>query len=143
MAWKNCWPAENIAGFPAEMNYEAVPSAIFTYPEIATVGKTEQELKNCGVKYKVGKFPFAANGKALASGETLGIVKLLADEEGILLGATIMGPEASNLIQELVLAIEQKMTGDQLAHIIHAHPTLPEAVMEAAYGLMGKPLHFT
>lgn len=135
--------AENIAGFPAEMNYEVVPSAIFTYPEIATVGKTEQELKNGGVKYKVGKFPFAANGKALASGETLGIVKLLADEEGILLGATIIGPEASNLIQEIVLAIEQKMTGDQLAHIIHAHPTLPEAVMEAAYGIMGKPLHFT
>lgn len=133
--------AENIAGHPAEMNYEAVPSAIFTYPEIATVGQTEQALKASGTNYKVSKFPFSANGKALALGETLGLVKILADEQGKVLGASIMGPQASSLIQELVLTVEKGLNAEDLVRTIHAHPTLPEAVMEAAHGIFGKPLH--
>lgn len=133
--------AEHIAGHSVAMSYKAVPSAIFTHPEIAAVGQTEQELKAGGVAYRVSKFPFSANGKALALGETAGLVKILANEEGQILGASIMGPQASSLIPELVLAIEKGLTGEDLAYTIHAHPTLPEAVMEAAHGISGKPLH--
>lgn len=133
--------AENIAGQGTEMNYDAIPSAIFTYPEIAQVGLTEQELKAKGIAYKVSKFPFSANGKALALGETLGLVKILAAETGVILGAVIMGPQASSLIQELVLAVEKKLNAEDLARTVHAHPTLPEAVLEAAHGIMGKALH--
>lgn len=133
--------AEHIAGHPVEMNYRAIPSAIFTYPEIATVGETEQALKTSGRGYKVSKFPFSANGKALALGETIGLVKILADEQGIVVGASIMGPQASSLIQELVLAVEKGLKAEELAKTIHAHPTLPEAVMEAAHGILEKPLH--
>lgn len=133
--------AEHIAGHPVEMRYRAIPSAIFTYPEIATVGETEQAIKTSGRSYKVSKFPFSANGKALALGETIGLVKILADEQGTVLGASIMGPQASSLIQELVLAVEKGLKGDELARTIHAHPTLPEAVMEAAHGILEKPLH--
>lgn len=133
--------AENCAGQKAEMNYEAVPSAIFTYPEIATVGQTEQALKAAGRKYVSSKFPFSANGKAIALGETIGIVKILADEQGKVLGASIMGVQASSLIQELVLAVKKGLNAEDLVQTIHAHPTLPEAVMEAAHGVLGKPLH--
>ena len=133
--------AERIKGEAVEMDYRAVPGAIFTYPEIATVGKTEQELKAEGKVYKVSKFPFSAIGKAVAIGETYGIVKIVADETGVILGAAILGPQASSLIQELVMAVERGMSGDEVARIIHAHPTLPEAVMEAAHGVMGKALH--
>ncbi|HBW38123.1 dihydrolipoyl dehydrogenase [Desulfosporosinus sp. BICA1-9] len=134
--------AEHIAGHQVEMSYRAVPSAIFTHPEIAAVGATEQELKAADVKYKVSKFPFSANGKAIALGETIGIVKILTNEEGIVLGSSIMGPQASSLIQELVLAVEKGLNAEELAKTIHAHPTLPEAVMEAAHGILEKPLHF-
>lgn len=133
--------AERIKGYNSDMHNRAVPGAIFTYPEIGTVGKTEQELKAEQRPYKVSKFPFSALGKAVALGETYGIVKILADEEGVVLGASILGPQASSLIQELVLAVEKQMTGDEIARIIHAHPTLPEAVMEAAHGVTGKALH--
>lgn len=133
--------AEHIAGLPSSMAAKTIPSVIFTYPEIAVVGATEQSLKESGKPYKVSKFPFSANGKAVTLGETIGLVKLLADEEGVLLGASIMGPEASNLIQECVLAIEKGVKAQDLAAIIHAHPTLPEAVQEAAHGIMEKPLH--
>jgi dihydrolipoamide dehydrogenase len=133
--------AEHIAGHRVEMNYEAIPSAIFTYPEIATVGETEQALKISGKGYKASKFPFSANGKALALGETIGLVKILANEQGLVLGASIMGPQASSLIQELVLAIKKGLTAEELAKTIHAHPTLPEAVMEAAHGVLERPLH--
>lgn len=133
--------AENIAGITAEANYTAVPSAIFTYPEIATVGQTEQTLKTTGQKYKVSKFPFSANGKAIALGETMGTVKILADEQGTVLGASIMGPQASSMIQELVLAVEKGLNAEDLAKTIHAHPTLPETIMESAHGILGKPLH--
>lgn len=133
--------AEHIAGRQAAMSYRAIPSVVFTHPEIATVGQTEQELKASGAEYRVSKFPFSANGKALALGDTMGIVKILADQEGVIVGGTIMGPQASSLIQELVVAVEQRLTGEELAHIVHAHPTLPEAIMEAAHGINGKALH--
>ncbi|MEM5819082.1 MAG: FAD-dependent oxidoreductase, partial [Desulfitobacterium hafniense] len=133
--------AEHMAGQQVSMEGRAIPSAIFTYPEIAAVGETEQALKASGQNYKVSKFPFSANGKALALGEIMGLVKLLADEEGVVIGASIMGPQASSLIQECVLAVEKKIKAEDLAKIIHAHPTLPEAIMEAAHGISAKPLH--
>ncbi|MGE4271365.1 MAG: dihydrolipoyl dehydrogenase [Desulfitobacterium sp.] len=133
--------AEHIAGKQVTMEGRAIPSAIFTYPEIATVGETEQALKASGKAYKVSKFPFSANGKALALGEVMGLVKLLASEEGVVLGASIMGPQASSLIQECVLAVEKGLSAEDLAKTIHAHPTLPEAIMEAAHGIFEKPLH--
>lgn len=133
--------AEHIAGHSVEMSYRAVPSAIFTYPEIASVGETEQGLKTAEKSYKVSKFPFSANGKALALGEIMGLVKILADEQGTVVGASIMGTQASCLIQELVLAVEKGLKAEDLAKTIHAHPTLPEAVMEAAHGILEKPLH--
>ncbi|SHN81293.1 dihydrolipoyl dehydrogenase [Desulfitobacterium chlororespirans] len=133
--------AEHMAGQQVSMEGRAIPSAIFTYPEIAAVGETEQALKASGKNYKVSKFPFSANGKALALGEIMGLVKLLADEEGVVIGASIMGPQASSLIQECVLAVEKKIKAEELAKIIHAHPTLPEAIMEAAHGILAKPLH--
>ncbi|MEL1134243.1 dihydrolipoyl dehydrogenase [Desulfitobacterium sp. THU1] len=133
--------AEHIAGRQVTMEGRAIPSAIFTYPEIAAVGETEQALKASGKAYKVSKFPFSANGKALALGEVMGLVKLLANEEGVVLGASIMGPQASSLIQECVLAVEKGLSAEDLAQTIHAHPTLPEAIMEAAHGIFEKPLH--
>lgn len=132
---------EHIAGHSVGMNYKAIPSAIFTHPEIASVGYTEQELKASGKIYRASKFPFSANGKALALGESLGLVKILADDQGVIVGASIMGPQASSLISELVLAVEMGLRAEDLARTVHAHPTLPEAVMEAAHGINGRPLH--
>jgi len=132
---------EHIAGRSVEMNYNAIPSAIFTHPEIATVGYTEQELKASGEVYRASKFPFSANGKALALGESIGLVKILANQEGVIVGASIMGPQASSLIAELVLAVEKGLLAEDIARTVHAHPTLPEAIMEAAHGIDGKPLH--
>ena len=132
---------EHIAGRSVGMNYKAIPSAIFTHPEIASVGYTEQELKASGKIYRASKFPFSANGKALALGESLGLVKILADDQGVIVGASIMGPQASSLISELVLAVEKGLRAEDLARTVHAHPTLPEAVMEAAHGIDGRPLH--
>jgi len=132
---------EHIAGRSVGMNYKAIPSAIFTHPEIASVGYTEQELKASGKIYRASKFPFSANGKALALGESLGLVKILADDQGVIVGASIMGPQASSLISELVLAVEKGLRAEDLARTVHAHPTLPEAVMEAAHGINGRPLH--
>lgn len=133
--------AEHIAGHSPAMSYKAIPSAIFTHPEIATVGITEQELKASGKEYHASKFPFSANGKALALGESVGLVKILADAEGVVVGASIMGPQASTLISELVIAVEKGLRAEDIAGTVHAHPTLPEAVMEAAHGIKGKPLH--
>ncbi|GAB6152442.1 dihydrolipoyl dehydrogenase [Desulfosporosinus burensis] len=132
---------EHIAGHSVEMRYSAIPSAIFTHPEIATVGYTEQELKASGRDYRVSKFPFSANGKALALGESIGLVKILADAEGVIVGASIMGPQASTLISELVIAVEKGLRAEEIARTVHAHPTLPETIMEAAHGIDGKPLH--
>ncbi|MDP4127829.1 MAG: dihydrolipoyl dehydrogenase [Bacillota bacterium] len=117
--------AEDIAGHSVAMSYKAIPSAIFTHPEIATVGYTEQELKTSGKIYRVSKFPFSANGKALALGESIGLVKILADQEGVIVGASIMGPQASSLIAELVIAVEKGLKAEEISRTIHAHPTLP------------------
>jgi len=132
---------EHIAGRSVGMSYRAIPSVIFTHPEIACVGSAEQELKASGQVYHLSKFPFSANGKALTLGESVGLVKILADEKGVIVGASIMGPQASSLISELVVAVEKGMRAEEIAQTIHAHPTLPEAIMEATSGINGKPLH--
>ena len=125
--------AEIIAGKPGHVNYDAIPSVIYTFPEVASVGKTEEELKAMGVAYKVGKFPFTANARAKTIAATDGFVKILADAKtDKVLGAHIIGPEAGNLIAELVLAIEFGAASEDIARTCHAHPTLTEAVRQAA-----------
>lgn len=132
----------NIAGSPKELDYSSIPSAIFTSPEIASVGEREQDLKKAGTKYKVSRFSFAANGKAKGLGETDGFVKLLTDETGEqLLGAHIVGPHASDLIQELVIIRGNKLSLHKLIDVVHSHPTLSECVMEAAEGIFKMSIH--
>lgn len=134
--------AENAMGKRAEMDYRVIPSCVFSLPEVASVGMSEQEAKEKAVAIQVSKFPFAANGKALAQGETEGVVKLVSDSDGTILGVHIIGPHASDLIAEGAVAVQKNLTAAELAHIIHAHPTLAEAVAEAAHGLAGGFLHF-
>ena len=134
--------AELIAGKPAHIHFDTVPWVVYTDPEIAWVGKTEQQLKDAGVDYKSGSFPFAANGRALAGGQGLGLVKMLADAgSDEVLGVHIFGANASELISECVVAMEFQGASEDLARIIHAHPTLSEAVHEAALHLDGRALH--
>lgn len=133
--------AEAIAGQPSAVDYKAIPAVIFSDPEIASVGLTEGEAKNQGHKVSAGKFPFAANGRALSLNAAEGFVKVVADENGLVLGVQIVGPEASNLIAELGLAIEMGATLEDIALTIHAHPTLGEIVMEAAEGALGHGIH--
>lgn len=134
--------AENIMGQEAKMDYRVVPSCVFTLPEVASVGLAEQEAKEQGLDYQVAKFPFVANGKALAQGDTDGLVKIVAAADGEILGVHIMGPHASDLIAEAAVAVHQRLTAEELVNIIHAHPTLAEAVAEAAHGLAGGYLHY-
>ena len=134
--------AELIAGKHAEIHFDTVPWVVYTDPEIAWVGKTEQELKEQGVDYKVGSFPFAANGRALAGGQGNGLVKILADAEtDDILGVHIFGANASEIIGECVVAMEFQGCSEDLARIVHAHPTLSEAVHEAALHLDGRAIH--
>jgi dihydrolipoamide dehydrogenase len=134
--------AELIAGKPAHIHFDTVPWVVYTDPEIAWVGKTEQELEKAGVEYKTGSFPFAANGRALAGGQGTGLVKILADTEtDEILGIHIFGANASELIAECVVAMEFQGSSEDLARIIHAHPTLSEAVHEAALHLDGRAIH--
>ncbi|WP_336035496.1 dihydrolipoyl dehydrogenase [Halobacterium yunchengense] len=134
--------AEVIAGEPAALDYQAVPAAVFTDPEVATVGLTEDEAGDEGFEPVVGKFPFNASGRALTTGETDGFVRVVADEDsGFLLGAQIVGPEASELIAELGLAIEMGATLEDVASTIHTHPTLAESTMEAAEHALGHAIH--
>ena len=134
--------AEILAGQAGHVNYGAIPSVVYTWPEIASVGQTEEELKAAGVAYKVGKFPFMANGRARAMGATDGFVKLLADKTtDKLLGAHIIGPEAGTLIAECVTAIEFGASAEDVARTCHAHPTLNEVVKEAALAVDGRALH--
>lgn len=133
---------ENIFGKKSEMEYEVIPSCIFTYPEIASVGITEKQAKEKNIPYKATKFSFQANGKALTLGHSEGFVKVIADMRwGEILGVHIVGPEASNLIQEAVMAMKLEGTVEDLAKTIHAHPTLSEAVMEAALNNLGIAIH--
>ncbi len=134
--------AERLAGQAGHVNYDAIPAVIYTWPEVASVGKSEEELKAAGIAYKIGKFPFTANGRARAIGTTDGFVKILADATtDRLLGAHILGPDAGALIAELVTAIEFGASAEDVARICHAHPTLSEAVKEAALAVDGRALH--
>ncbi len=134
--------AEIIAGHKAQMNYDCIPSIIYTHPELAWVGKTEQQLKAEGVKYKVGKFPFAASGRAMASQDTDGFVKLIADEEtDRVLGCHIVGGLASELIAQAVIAMEFGSSAEDLQLTVFAHPTVSEAVHEAALAVDGRAIH--
>ena len=134
--------AERIHGKAAQLNYEVIPSIIYTHPEVAAVGKTEQELKSEGVDYKVGTFPFAAIGRALASGETDGMVKILSDADSDqLLGAHVVGPSAADLVQQIVIAIEMAASTEDLQLMVFGHPTMSEAVHEAALAVDGRAIH--
>jgi len=134
--------AEVIAGHPVEVDYRAMPAAIFTDPEIATVGMQEAEAASKGRKVRIGKVPFAAIGRALTTGEYDGFVKLLADADSkVFLGATLVGPDASDLISELALAIEMGATITDIALTVHPHPTLPEGIMESAEAALGQAIH--
>ena len=135
--------AELMAGQSGHCNFDTIPWVLYTSPEIAWVGKTEQQLKEAGVAYKAGKIPFAANGRALGMGDTTGFVKILADAESDrILGMHIIGANASELISEGVVAMEFGAASEDLARICHAHPTLSEVVHEAALACDKRPLHF-
>jgi dihydrolipoamide dehydrogenase len=130
--------AEIIAGKPGHVNYDTIPSVVYTFPEVASVGKTEEELKAAGIAYKVGKFPFTANARAKTINATDGLVKILADAAtDKVLGCHILGPEAGNLIAEVVLAMEFGAASEDIARTCHSHPTLTEAVRQAAMGVEG------
>jgi dihydrolipoamide dehydrogenase len=135
--------AELMAGQAGHCNFETIPWVIYTSPEIAWVGKTEQQLKADGIAYKVGKIPFAANGRALGMGEPTGFVKMLADAQtDRILGVHIIGASASELISEAVVAMEFFAASEDLARICHAHPTLSEVMHEAALACDKRSLHF-
>jgi dihydrolipoamide dehydrogenase len=135
--------AELIAGHVAEMNYGTIPSVIYTAPEIAWVGKTEQQLKAEGRDYRAGSFPFLANGRARALGDTTGFAKVIADAKtDEVLGVHIVGPMASELISEAVTIMEFRGASEDIARICHAHPTLSEAVKEAALAVDKRALNF-
>ena len=134
--------AEMLAGQKPHLNYGAIPGVVYTWPEVASVGETEDQLKARGVAYKVGKFPFTANGRARAMGDMDGFVKILADKAtDKVLGAHIIGPDAGTLIAELVLAMEFGASAEDVARTCHAHPSLNEAVKEAALAVDGRALH--
>jgi len=134
--------AEILAGQTGHIDYNLIPGVVYTYPEIATVGQTEEQLKEAGVAYKVGKFPFMANGRARAMAATDGFVKILADAKtDRVLGVHIIGAEAGTMIAECVLAMEFGASAEDIARTCHAHPTLNEAVKEAALAVDGRPIH--
>jgi dihydrolipoamide dehydrogenase len=133
---------QTVFGGEKTSDYRAVPAVVYTHPELAGVGITENEAKEKELDYKVGKFSFTANGRALTMGANYGMVKIIADgQTGRVLGAHILGPNASELIHELALAVRWGLTAEQVADTIHAHPTLAEAILEASHGVFGKPVH--
>ena len=134
--------AERIAGQNSEVNYETIASVVYTQPEIAWVGKTEEVLRQGGVEYCTGMFPFAASGRARAMQETDGMVKILSDAAtDRVLGVHIMGPQASELIGQAVMAMEFEASSEDIARTVFAHPTLSEALHEAALAVDGRALH--
>ena len=134
--------AERIAGHKAQVNYDCIPSVIYTSPEIAWVGKTEDELKGDGESYNVGTFSFAANGRAMASTDTEGFVKIIADAEtDRILGASVIGPSAGDLCQQLVVAMEFGSSAEDVGMMVFSHPTLSEAVHEAALSVNNAAIH--
>jgi len=133
---------ENISGKEVLMDYKVVPNCVFSMPEVASVGLTEEEARKENNNIKISKFPFMANGKALGMGETEGMVKIIADADTFeLLGLHILGVHASDLIAEGTLALSMEATAFEIVNTIHAHPTLAEAIAEAAEGITGKPIH--
>jgi dihydrolipoamide dehydrogenase len=134
--------AEILAGQAGHVNYDAIPNVIYTFPEVASVGKTEEELKAAGVQYRAGKFPFTANGRAKVNKQTDGFVKILADEKSDrVLGVHIIGADAGTLIAEATLAIEFGASAEDIARTCHAHPTTSEAMKEAALAVGGRTIH--
>ncbi|HTI46668.1 MAG TPA: dihydrolipoyl dehydrogenase [Casimicrobiaceae bacterium] len=134
---------ERIAGEHGHVDFNTIPWVIYTWPEIAWVGQNEQQLKAAGVEYRVGTFPFTANGRARAMGETTGFVKMVSDAKtDRILGVHIIGPYASELIAEAVVAMEFGASSEDIARIVHAHPTLSEATREAALAVLGRSLNF-
>jgi dihydrolipoamide dehydrogenase len=134
--------AEIIAGETGHVNYETIPGIVYTWPEVAAVGKTEEQLKEDGVDYISGTFPFSANGRARAANETDGFVKILADAKtDRVLGAHIIGPDAGTLIHEIVIAMEFGASAEDIARTCHGHPTLAEAVKEAALAVGDRTIH--
>lgn len=135
--------AENICGNESHMHYDAIPSVIYTHPEIATVGLSLEEAQKKGYKAKIGSFPFQALGKSQAAFETEGMAQIVVDEKtGQILGAQVIGYEASTLVAEIALAIANELTVECVSETIHAHPTISEAWLEAAYMAEGMPIHF-
>jgi dihydrolipoamide dehydrogenase len=134
--------AEHLAGKPAHVNYDVIPSVVYTAPEVAWVGRSEEDLKEAGIDYKVGKFPFTANGRAKVNGTTDGFVKILADAESDkVLGVHILGAQAGDMIAEAAVAMEFSASAEDIARTCHAHPTLTEAVKEAALAVDNRALH--
>ena len=134
--------AEILAGQAGHVNYDVIPSVIYTAPEVASVGKTEEELKEAGIAYKIGKFPFTANGRAKVNRTTEGFVKVLADEvTDRVLGVHILGADAGTMIAEAAVLMEFGGSAEDFARICHAHPTLNEAVKEAALAADGRAIH--
>ena len=134
--------AERLAGQQPSINYDAIPAVVYTWPEVASVGKTEDELKAAGIAYRIGKFPFAATPRARTNGDTEGFVKILADgATDRVLGVHIIGPDAGTLIAEATLAIEFGAAAEDIARTCHAHPTLNEAIKEAALAVAGRAIH--
>lgn len=134
--------AEVIAGHNVHMDHKSIPSVVYTWPEIATVGLAEHEVKESGREYRVGKFPFSANGRARSMAETTGFVKVIADAKtDELIGCHMIGANVSELIQEVVLAFEYRGSSEDIGITVHPHPTLSEAVKEAALGVLGRSIH--
>ena len=134
--------AEILAGQAGHVNYDVIPNVVYTYPEIASVGKSEEELREAGIAYKVGKFPFTANGRAKVNLQTEGFVKILADAKtDRVLGVHIVGADAGNMIAEAAVAMEFGAAAEDIARTCHAHPTLPEAVKEAALAVDKRAIH--
>jgi dihydrolipoamide dehydrogenase len=135
--------AENLAGQAGHVNYNVIPGVVYTAPEVATVGKTEEQLKNENLSYKVGKFPFLANSRAKVNNETDGFVKILADSKtDKVLGVHIIGPHCGDMIAEMALAMEFGASAEDIARTCHAHPTHTEAIKEAALAVDKRPIHF-
>jgi dihydrolipoamide dehydrogenase len=132
---------ENATGHEAQMDYNVIPRPIFTFPEIASVGLSEQQAREQNANIKVGKFPWVANGKALASNDAEGFTKVIVGEYGEILGATIFGPDATNLITEYSLAMRAELTVDEIMATVHPHPTYSEALREAVLAAEGRPIH--
>jgi dihydrolipoamide dehydrogenase len=133
---------EGMAGQSVHVNYNLVPGVIYTMPEVATIGKTEEQLKAEGVNYKVGKFPFLANSRARTTGQTDGFVKILAEATtDEVLGVHIIGPQAGTMIAEAAVAMEFRASSEDIARTCHSHPDLNEAIKEAAFAVAGRAIH--